>query len=80
MAQSGYRISSATSTLQGRPYSLTMEIESDSAISFLDVLIIMKEMTLPAKVYGKPTHTGRYLSFKSNHPPRVEGSLIQSSQ
>jgi hypothetical protein len=29
-----------------------MEIESDGAISFLDVLVIWKETTLTTKVYG----------------------------
>jgi hypothetical protein len=55
-----------------------MEIESDSAIAFLDVLVIRKETTLATKVYRKPTHTVRYLSFNSNHPPHVERGLIQS--
>jgi hypothetical protein len=36
-----------------------MEIESNIAISFLDVLVIRKETTLTTKVYWKPTHTGR---------------------
>jgi hypothetical protein len=36
----------------------TMEIESDSAIPFLDVLVVRKEMTLAIKVYRQPTHTG----------------------
>jgi hypothetical protein len=56
----------------------TMEMESDSAIPFLDVLIIRKETTLATKVYRKPIHTGRYLNFKSNHPPHVKRGLIQS--
>jgi hypothetical protein len=55
-----------------------MEIESDSAIPFLDVLIIRKEMTLTTEVYRKPTNTGRYLSFNSNHPPHLKRDLIQS--
>jgi hypothetical protein len=55
-----------------------MEIESYSAIPFLDVLIIRKGTTLANKIHRKPTHTGRYLNFKSNHPPHVKRGLIQS--
>jgi hypothetical protein len=56
----------------------TMEIESDSAIAFLDVLVIKEGMTLVTKVYRKLTHTGRYLTFNSNHPPQMKRGLIQS--
>jgi hypothetical protein len=56
-----------------------MEIESDSAIAVLDVLV-MEETALASKVYTKPTHTGRYLNSNSYHPPHVKISLIQSSQ
>jgi hypothetical protein len=35
-----------------------VEIQPDSVIPFLDVLIIRKGTTLAIKVYGKPTHTG----------------------
>jgi hypothetical protein len=55
-----------------------METESNNAISFLDVLDIRKKTTLITQVYRKPTHTGRYLNFKSNHPPHVKRGLIQS--
>jgi hypothetical protein len=41
----------------------TVEMESGSAIPFLDVLIIRKEMTVTTKAYRKPTHTHRYLNF-----------------
>jgi hypothetical protein len=36
----------------------TMEIESYSALAFLDVLVIREEMTLATKAYRKPIHTG----------------------
>jgi hypothetical protein len=55
-----------------------METESNNAISFLDGLVIRKEATLVTQVYRKPTHTGRYLNFKSNYPPHVNLGLIQS--
>jgi hypothetical protein len=56
----------------------TMEIQSDSAIPVLDVLVIRKGITLATKVYRKPTHTGQFLSFKSNHPLHVKRGLIHS--
>jgi hypothetical protein len=56
----------------------TMETESDNTILFLDVLVIRKETALATKVYRKPTHTGRYLNFNSNHTPHVKRGLIQS--
>jgi hypothetical protein len=55
-----------------------MEIDSDSAIAFPDVLVFREETTLATKVYRKPTHTGRCLNFNSNHPPYVKRGLIQS--
>jgi hypothetical protein len=55
-----------------------MEIESGSMFPFLDVLIIRKGLTLTTKVYRKPSHTGRYLNFKSNHPTHVKRGIVQS--
>jgi hypothetical protein len=55
-----------------------METESDSAIPFLDALVMRQEKTLATKVYRKPTHTGLYLIFTSNHPPHMKRGLIQS--
>jgi hypothetical protein len=56
----------------------TLEIESDSAIAFLDVVVIREETILATNVYRKPTHTGRYLNFNSNRPPHVKRCQIQS--
>jgi hypothetical protein len=53
-------------------------VQSDSTTAFLDVVVIREETTLATKVYRKPTHTGRYLNFNSNHPSRVKRGLIQS--
>jgi hypothetical protein len=58
----------------------TMEIESNSAIPFMDALVIRKGMALATKVYRKPTHTDRYLYSTSNHSPHVKRRIIQSSQ
>jgi hypothetical protein len=35
-------------------------------------------MALTTQVYRKPTHTGRYLNFNSNHPPQVKRGIIHS--
>jgi hypothetical protein len=56
-----------------------MEIESEGAISFLDVLLIRKGTTLAIKVYRKPTPTGRYLNFKSNYPLLCEKKFDSES-
>jgi uncharacterized protein involved in propanediol utilization len=44
-----------------------MEMESYSAIPFMDILVIRKEMTLATTTYRKQAHTGQYLNFKSNY-------------
>jgi hypothetical protein len=56
----------------------TIEIESDSEIAFLDVLVIREETTLTTKVYRKPTYTDRRLNLNSNHLLHVKRGLIQS--
>jgi hypothetical protein len=56
-----------------------MQIESNSATSFLDVPAITGT-ALATKVYRKPNHTGRYLNFKFNHIPHVRKGIIQSLQ
>jgi hypothetical protein len=62
----------------GPSIQFTMETESESTIAFLDVLVIKEGTTLATKVYRKPTHTGRYFNFNSNHPPHMKRDLIQN--
>jgi hypothetical protein len=55
-----------------------MEIESEGTIPFLDVLFKKSGTALTTKVYRKPTHTGQYLNFNSNHPPHVKRGIVHS--
>ena len=49
--------------------NFTMEKEKNDSIAFLDTLITRLEHgQLSTKVYRKPTHTGKYLHFRSEHP------------
>jgi len=49
--------------------NFTMEKEKNGSIAFLDTLITRLEHgQLSTKVYRKPTHTGKYLHFHSEHP------------
>jgi hypothetical protein len=36
-----------------------------------------KRPTLTTHFHRKATHTGRYLNYKSDHPPHVKGGIIQ---
>lgn len=57
----------------------TMELEAGNKIPFLDVLVHKNEDgTLKTKVYRKPTHTGQYLHFDSNHPHNVKVGVARS--
>ena len=44
-----------------------MEQELDGKLSFLDTLITRNNGSLFINVYRKPTHTDRYLDYKSHH-------------
>eukprot|EP00057_Strongylocentrotus_purpuratus_P009741 XP_011664215.1 PREDICTED: uncharacterized protein LOC100893431 [Strongylocentrotus purpuratus] len=57
----------------------TMETEHDNSIPFLDVLITKTPSGFPShQVYRKPTHTDRYLNFRSHHHPSVHQSVSNS--
>jgi hypothetical protein len=55
-----------------------METVANNKIPFLDVQVIRKQSAIITTVYRKPTHTGRYLNFLSNHPPHVKRGIIRS--
>ncbi|XP_018565476.2 uncharacterized protein LOC108906646 [Anoplophora glabripennis] len=57
----------------------TMEIEKNSALPFLDVLVERKpDGTLGHRVYRKPTHTDRYLNAESHHHSAQKQGIINT--
>lgn len=57
----------------------TLEIENNKQISLLDILLIVQDNgTVIRDWYHKPTHTGRYLHYKSNHPKIHKINLIKN--
>jgi hypothetical protein len=42
------------------------------------IMVMKRGPILATKVYQKPTHTGRYLHFKTNHPHHVIRGVIHS--
>jgi hypothetical protein len=55
-----------------------MEIEANYTPPFLDVLVMKQDPKLTMKMYWKPTHAGRYLHFKANHPHHVKRGVVNS--
>ena len=57
----------------------TREMEESGKLPFLDLAVKRCEGgTLATSVYRKPTHSGRYLNFKSNAPDSVKRSVAAS--
>ncbi|XP_046382334.1 uncharacterized protein LOC124153280 [Ischnura elegans] len=58
---------------------VTMEMEKDGCLPFLDVLIRRKEDgSLSHRVYRKPTHTDLYLNGLSHHHPSQRNAVLTS--
>ena len=56
-----------------------MEVEKDRKLPFLDITVCRQVNGLLAtNTYRKPTHTGRFLQFDSNHPASVKNSVALS--
>jgi hypothetical protein len=55
------------------------EAEANDTLLPLDVLVMKRGYKLAMKVQWEPTHTGRYLHFKSNHPQHKKRRVVHSS-
>jgi hypothetical protein len=57
----------------------TCEHEENKSISFLDLSIFrLEDGSFGTKLYRKPTHTNKYLDFRSNHPLCHKLSVVRT--
>ena len=54
----------------------SFEIEEQGELSFLDCLVHRINDRFPVSVYKKPTHTNKYLDFRSHHPIHVKCGVV----
>ncbi len=56
----------------------TMESEENGKLPFLDSLLKRgSDGMLTSTVYRKPTHTDKYLNFRSHHPDHVKRGIVR---
>jgi len=53
----------------------TLEIGINNKINFLDVTIILNNQRIMFDRYEKPTNTGRYINYCSQHPVSQKRAL-----
>ncbi|KFD66276.1 hypothetical protein M514_21563 [Trichuris suis] len=60
------------------PNMITFKIkkEVEGKIPFLDILIIRSQVGIKTTVYRKPTHSDKYVEFKSHHPRHVMTGIL----
>ncbi|XP_071577054.1 uncharacterized protein [Temnothorax nylanderi] len=56
----------------------TYEIETNASLNFLDTTVIRNGNLLITNWYRKPTFSGRYINFHSNHPLKYKLNTITS--
>ena len=57
----------------------TMETENNNELVFLDLTITrLNTKSFSSKIYRKPTHSGRYLNFKSDHPMQHKRAVVDT--
>ena len=57
---------------------LTVEVEEDGCLPFMDLNVQRRFGEIETTVYRKPTHTDRYLQFDSHQPPSSKQSVVRS--
>ena len=64
---------------QNPSIKFTVEVEKDNTLPYLDVAVHRTaNKKLGTDVYRKPTHTGRYLNYASNHPDSAKRAVVRS--
>ena len=56
----------------------TIEKEQDNSINFLDIKLTKQNGSLSCSVYRKPTNSGRYLDYYSNHSLQIKKACIKT--
>ncbi|XP_077276910.1 uncharacterized protein LOC143905375 [Temnothorax americanus] len=56
----------------------TYEMETDSALNFFDTTVIREKNALITNWYRKPTFSGRYINYFSNHPFKYKVNIIRN--
>jgi len=54
----------------------TLEIGCNNKINFLDVTVILEDDKILFDKYDKPTNTGRYIKYYSQHPLAHKKSIV----
>jgi hypothetical protein len=63
---------------QDNSFELTVELEKDGKISFLDILVSRAAGCIATEVYRKPTNSDLYLQYNSCHPKSVKNGIVNT--